>query len=156
MSGAQSVYVYGQGIRNTLRSRKFTAKVINHIAKNWDPKKTFAQIMDERILRTNTRWLTYPTDVEVLMVMESRHHTDAGATSPAELAIQFSNPGPVRRYDYQVKFLRRLKKLLKRNPQARVVQIIGPAVMGQGFFSYMSDQEALDRLMETSTGSKEK
>jgi len=148
MPGGETMYVYGQGVRNTLRSRKFTAKIVNHLARCWDPKKTFAQVAEERIFRSGTTWIKYPTDVEVLMLMEARHRIDTDSGDPAEIVTQFSNPGAVRNDGYKVKFLRRLKKLLKRNPQLRAVQIIGPAVKGQGFCSYMSDQEVLERLME--------
>ena len=137
------------------RSHKDSVVLIKAMDKVWSQKPglTFAQAMYETIYAlpdncsVGRMRYSYPSDTEVLMATESLYKRDNTPAAVVEIQLVFGNPGQIRSSDYREKFLDRIKKLFKKNPKLRIVEILSPAVMGRGYYSYLKDDEALRRLV---------
>ena len=137
------------------RSHKDSVVLIRAMDKVWSQKPglTFAQAMYETIYTgsedcsVGRMRYSYPTDVDVLMMTEALYKRDNTPAAVVDIQLTFGTPGKIRNSNYREGFLDRLKKLFKKNPKLRVVEILSPAVMGKGYFSYLTDEEALKRLV---------
>lgn len=147
---SKKYHAYGQ----CNRSHKDSVILIRAMDKVWSQKPglTFAQVMYETIYTESENCsvgrmrYSYPTDVDVLMAMEDLYKKDNTPATVVEIQLAFGTPGKIRSSNYREGFLDRLKKLFKKNPKLRIVEILSPAVMGRGFYSYLKDDEALKRL----------
>ncbi|GEM_PF-5784459 len=145
---------YKLGLSQCNRSHKDSVVLIKAMEKVWSQKPglPFAQVMYDTLyaLPENSSVgrmrYSYPSDIDVLMATESLYKRDNTPAAVVEIQLVFGNPCKIRSSDYREKFLGRLKKLFKKNPKLRIVEILSPAIMGQGFYSYLKDDEALKKL----------
>lgn len=139
---------------DVIRKNKESARLIGAIDDLWgrNPGTPFSRLMDEKLFTlkncvVGTMKHSYPSDAVVLMAMESLYKKDNTTNDVVEIQLSFGNPGETRNSDYRGKFLGRLKRLLKKNPKIKLAAIISSAVMGNGFYSYLTDGEAMERLV---------
>lgn len=142
---------YGQN--HLVRSNKDSVVLIKAMDKVWSrkPGAAFSRVMDESLFTSEnsvvggTRY-SYPSDIDAMMVTEALYKRGNTPADIVEIQLAFGCPGEIRSSEYREKYLERFKKLFKKNPKFRVVQILSPAVMGKGFFSYLTDEEIKKRL----------
>ncbi|MEK7478797.1 MAG: hypothetical protein AAB626_02665 [Patescibacteria group bacterium] len=143
---------YGQN--HLVRSNKDSVVLIKAMDNAWsrNPEMTFSQMVDKALFAPSVDCAVrgmrffYPDDIDVVMVTEALYKRCNTPADIAEIQLAFGNPGKIRSLEYREKYLERFKKLFKKNPKLRVVQILSPAVMGKGFFSYLTDEEVKKRL----------
>lgn len=119
------------------------------LEKAWNNKAdlSFCQLVGSAI--SGEASCFYKRDVEVMMDMEAAYKKE-DYTGIVDLEMEFGFPKEAaakRRTKEQISnFLKKIRKIWKKNPRLSFVDLVNDVVMGRSFKSYLKDSELMERL----------